>query len=177
MTPSDLREKALNTLWSAKKLIEEEYFDNASYLTGYAVEYALKARYCTRNGLNEFPRDKKQAKELGITEIITHDLNNLLKLSNEVRILESSYSNINWEQAKDWTSEQRYQPIGQLTKKKTLAQFDETCKLVRELAIYEFIAEILPLEKELTIEKGPFNLFFIGENILRLEGWRLLLFS
>jgi HEPN domain-containing protein len=49
VTPLELRQNGWGKLQSAIKLFEETRYDDASYLAGYAVEMALKARYCTRN--------------------------------------------------------------------------------------------------------------------------------
>ena len=79
MTPEQLRARTWKNIESSRKLLDSDA-DYAAQTVGYAVEYALKARFCTRRGWPDFPDTLKQAKQRGSPErLFTHDLETLLK--------------------------------------------------------------------------------------------------
>lgn len=175
MTPRELRLNAWQKLQSAKALIEQKHYDDASYLAGYTVELALKARYCTRKGLTHFPADKKEAKVLGAQKLLIHDLEELLTLSEGQSIQKTSMMLIDWDQATDWSAEQRYQPPGSVTEQKARGQIQQTERLFIELALFEVVDKLAPFEKQLSSEKGSFNLFVIADKATQQKGWELLM--
>jgi hypothetical protein len=105
MTPQEFRAKGWDNIKSARALLDQGHWDNAAYLVGYATEYALKARLCTRRGWAEFPENRKEATKRGVPNVITHDLDELLKLSDAVRITTASLHNIDWPRVVDWSAE------------------------------------------------------------------------
>ena len=54
-TRSELKKLANIRLAEAKSLLENGYYDGASYLAGYALEMALKARICKILEIDKFP--------------------------------------------------------------------------------------------------------------------------
>lgn len=176
MTPKELRQKAWSNIESAASLFETGKFDDASYLVGYAAEYLLKARYCTRKGWTDFPGNRTEAKNRGAPDkLLSHDLDKLLTLSEDIAIKTTSMHNIDWVLVSDWTSEQRYKPLGATSEQKAAAQITEIQHLYDELALYEILEKIRPIEIKLSEEKGPFDLFAIGYGFVRGIGWELLI--
>jgi HEPN domain-containing protein len=147
MTPKELREKAREQVDSARVLFQAGQFDIASYNVGYAAEFALKARYCTRNGLGDFPTDKASMKQLGVLKLKTHDLDDLLKLSEDIRILPSAMRGIDWDRVTDWSPEQRYSPIGNKTPTDVEQQIRETEALRNQLDLFEITRRLLSVTR------------------------------
>lgn len=175
LTPQVLRSNARSKLQSAETLFAAGNLDEASYLAGYAVEVSLKARYCTRKGLSHFPADRKEAKSKGIAKLLTHDLDELLTLSESHRIRSGSMQNIDWSAVSDWSEQQRYSKIGTTTTKKAAAQIEETRKLVTELELFEIVEKMAAVEKSVSAEMGQFSLFALAENIdSKHLGWFIL---
>jgi HEPN domain-containing protein len=175
MTPKELRQKALSKIKSASILFEAGQYDDASYMVGYAAEYALKARYCTRKGWADFPDDRDEAERRGAGKIITHDLEKLLKLSDSVSIRSGGMNNIDWNRARDWSEQQRYRPDGSVKPEKVEAQIEETAKLCEELALYEIVEKLRNLEIEVSRSCGPFNFFGLADKATQEEGWEVLI--
>jgi hypothetical protein len=71
-TKYDLRAIARARLRDAQALLAAKRFDAASYLCGYAVEIALKARICKTLGWDGFPQTAKEFR--GFQSVKTHDL-------------------------------------------------------------------------------------------------------
>jgi HEPN domain len=175
-TPQELRTNARSKLQSAEALLALGDFDNASYLAGYAVEFSLKARYCTRKGLSHFPKDFKEAKSKGIGHLFIHDLEKLLTLSEGQRIPKMSMKNIDWAAAMDWSEQKRYSPIGTATQEVVVAQIAETRKLITELTLFEVVEKLAVVEKSVSSEKGRFLLFAVAENVYKPSpGWQIVM--
>jgi HEPN domain-containing protein len=155
MKPKELREKARQQIAGAQVLFQAGQFDMASYEVGYAAEFALKARYCTRNGLSDFPTDTAGMKRLGVMALKTHDLDKLLELSDDIRILRLAMRSIDWSRVSNWSPEQRYSPIGIKTRGEVEQQISETRVLINQLDLYEIIRRLIPLQRELSAEMGP----------------------
>ena len=91
----------------AAALIRAGLFPGAYYLTGYAVECALKACIARQTRKHAFP-DKKLANAAW-----THDLQDLVKLAGlwpelQRNIKTSAALQLNWAIVKDWTEASRY---------------------------------------------------------------------
>lgn len=92
----------------ANVLVKAGHFDGAYYLTGYAVECALKACVAKQVQRYDFP-DKKLA-----NEAFTHDLEKLVRVSGLYQLLErdmrtSPELELNWAIVKDWSETSRYE--------------------------------------------------------------------
>lgn len=172
MTPSQLRVRAYKNLESAKLLLPTDP-DNASNLLGQAVELALKARYCTRRGLGDFPETLQALRAAGIGEIATHDLDQLLTLARGVFIVKTG--NVNWNNASDWHVGQRYHPVGSVVRSTAQAQFDETWSVLDSLSLYELLESLMrvrvSLETRLATSMGAFALVPVSGT----SRWRVLL--
>lgn len=108
MTRKDFQRLTRLRLSDARSLLASGNGQGAYYLTGLAVECALKAAIARRTQRHDFP-----SKPNIVREIYDHDLNRLLKLAGLENILESmAESNAalkqNWVLIKDWTVESRY---------------------------------------------------------------------
>lgn len=159
MTPEQLRVRAWKNIESARRLLDSDP-DYAAQTVGYALEYALKARFCTRRGWLDFPDSREEAKKRGgLERLFTHDLDMLLKYTHDIAIKTSSMHNVNWQRASDWSVDQRYTPIGTLTLEEAKAQIDETEKLLIELAHWEILEKLVQVEIEQAKVRGPFNFF------------------
>ena len=159
MTPEQLRARAWKNIESARQLLESDP-DYAAQTVGYAAEFALKARFCTRRGWPDFPDSREEVKKRGAPErLFTHDLETLLKYTDDVAVKTSSIHNLNWARASDWSVDQRYTPVGTLTQEQAKAQIDETETLFMELVLWEILEKLVQVEKEQSAARGPFNFF------------------
>jgi hypothetical protein len=176
MTPLELRERGYSFIESAERLLEAKNLDNASYLCGYAAELGLKARFCTLNNWPDFPDDKREARRRNAPDrLLSHDLDRLLELTDKARIDRGGLHHIDWEKASDWSSEQRYERLGTATRPATEAQVKETRKLWVELMIYQLVDRLVAIERQLSSEMGPFNLFALLEGFTGSPGRTLLM--
>ncbi len=165
MTPQEARERARRFASAAITLADTQP-DVSSYNAGYAVELALKARACALNGWKRLPGDRREAtewaREAGLPNnrvLWGHDLNNLLKVSDSLRMETDSYHDVDWDTAADWDSTHRYQPVGSVTPERARERAGESEKVVCELETYEIIRVLMKIERELTEEHGLFFLF------------------
>jgi HEPN domain len=125
-----LRAIARARLRDARVLLKANRFDGAVYLSGYAVELALKARLCRTLRWNEFPETPKDFK--GLQSIKTHDLEILLRLSGvEARIKAKHLAE--WSVVLNWDPEKRYQPTGLSTSQQASDMITSTAKLLAVL--------------------------------------------
>lgn len=114
ISAADLSAIAAARLDDAKALVAASRLEGAIYLSGYAIEMALKARICVTldwvgfpSGLGEFA---------GLSNFKTHDLDVLLKLSGMERRLKANAAGTQaWSVVRNWYPELRYRPIGSVT--------------------------------------------------------------
>jgi len=93
----------------AQALVSAGRFDAATYLGGYAVEVALKARICRTLNWAEFPSTGSEFQ--AYRSFQTHDLDVLLHLSGqEARVKQNHYRF--WNVMAMWTVELRYNAVG-----------------------------------------------------------------
>jgi len=106
MNRADFQKLSRIRLREAKVLLDNNCYEGAYYLAGYAVECALKACVTKQIRRYDFP-DRKF-----VSSIYTHSLVELMKLAG----LESDFQqrkmnqvfNSNWTTVKDWSEELRY---------------------------------------------------------------------
>src|ERR1022692_2762530 len=79
ISTKDLRAIARARLRDAQVLLKAKRFDGAFYLSGYAVELALKARVCRTLKWRGFPQSGREFEDF--RSLKTHDLEVLLKFS------------------------------------------------------------------------------------------------
>ncbi len=109
LTPLELRGIAEARLQDAELLFTAGRLDGAFYLSGYAVELALKARICQTLDWNSYPSTAGEFK--GYQSFRTHDLDILLHLSGVENRIRLQYL-VEWSAFSPWSPETRYQPIG-----------------------------------------------------------------
>jgi hypothetical protein len=95
-----------------RTLLKNGNKEGAYYLTGLAVECALKAAIARRTQRHEFP-----PKPTIVRGMYDHDLNTLLKAAGLEKVLEgvavgNAALKQNWVLVKDWTVESRYVTTG-----------------------------------------------------------------
>ena len=113
ITESDLHKTAREYLRAAKLLRTRRSYDSESYLCGYAVEIALKARICrTLNWTTGFPETITEFKPK--SNLKTHDLEALLEFTGLQDKVKLHYF-ADWSMVNKWYPEQRYQPRGTKT--------------------------------------------------------------
>lgn len=96
-------------LEDAKTLLAAGRFDGATYVCGYAVEVALKARICRTLNWLEFPSTNSEFQ--AYRSFQTHELDVLLRLSGqEPRVTENHFTL--WNAVANWKAESRYNVIG-----------------------------------------------------------------
>ena len=107
MDRRELQEISRARIEEAQILLQNERFEGAYYLAGYAVECALKACIAKQTSEHDFPDLKF------VRKIYTHNLEELLGLAGlreEFRTKASRDQNfrVNWAVVKDWSEEARY---------------------------------------------------------------------
>jgi hypothetical protein len=94
----------------ARVLLDNECFEGAHYLVGYAVECALKACIAKQTQAFDFPPDRNT-----VNRIYSHDLETLIReagLADRHRneINSNARFELNWRIAKEWSEQRRYAP-------------------------------------------------------------------
>ena len=108
---TELTSTARARLTDAKALLAKGRYDGASYVCGYAVEIALKARVVKTLKWPGFPNEGKEF--AGLQSFKTHDLEILLYLSGwEAKITAKFPSE--WSKVCEWSPEERYGPPGRV---------------------------------------------------------------
>jgi HEPN domain-containing protein len=106
---AELDNIATARLGDAKALLAAGRFDGATYLCGYAVEVALKARICRILNWPEFPSTSGEFQ--AYRSFQTHELDVLLRLSGqEARIKQNHFAQ--WNTVAVWKAESRYNTVG-----------------------------------------------------------------
>jgi HEPN domain-containing protein len=106
----DLQRLADDRVLDAEALLNTGRWSTAYYISGYAVECALKACIARRTNLHDFPEKAVAEKAY------THDLTRLLDLAGlklQLQIDTTAAANpalgVNWQHVKDWSERARYQ--------------------------------------------------------------------
>jgi HEPN domain-containing protein len=109
MTRKDFQRLTRLRVNDARTLLKSGNNEGAYYLTGLAVECALKAAIARRTQRHEFPPEPKFVRE----SVYIHDLNKLLVAAGLESTLSAAVVNnaalkTNWALVKDWKPESRY---------------------------------------------------------------------
>lgn len=100
-----LRSIAEERLRDAQILFDNQRYDSAAYICGYAVELALKARICDTLQVREYPENEHAFK--------THNLDFLLLLSGRSFIKKNTAHATVWSSAVGgWQPGMRYRAVG-----------------------------------------------------------------
>jgi HEPN domain-containing protein len=109
MDRNDFADLALTRLKEAKILLDNQSWDGAYYLCGYAVECGLKACIAKKTKEHEFPPPRAT-----IAKYYTHDLDVLMKAAGLDLQLNRDMANdqdlrFNWKLAVTWEEISRYE--------------------------------------------------------------------
>jgi len=112
-TRNELKELAKLRLKEAETLFEAGLYDGAVYLSGYVIEFALKARICKLLDTSEYPYSGKLKSAYAV-----HDLDQLLLLSGLKEKINLAPVELyaNWSITIPWSPEMRYKPKGSVSK-------------------------------------------------------------
>ena len=113
ITRADLTKTARAHLRDAGILYRRGSYDGASYLCGYAVEIALKARICRTLRWAGFPSAASEFQN--VKSVQTHNFEALLLFKGLEALIRPALG-ADWVIVKKWTPEQRYNPVGTQTK-------------------------------------------------------------
>jgi hypothetical protein len=89
LSTQEMRRIAFARLSDAEALHRAKRFDGASYLCGYSVELALKARICKTLKWAGYPQTNAEFQ--GLASFKVHDLEMLLRLSGKAAIVKGKY--------------------------------------------------------------------------------------
>ena len=107
----ELKQIARARLKDAEVLLRAKRFDGASYLCGYAVEVALKAKICETLNRKGFPSTNSEFKNY--QSFKTHSLDVLLTFSGVEDKIKKRYL-AEWSVVAEWDPEARYKPAGKV---------------------------------------------------------------
>lgn len=118
-----LRTLAGNRLEESRVLLENKFWTGAYYMTGLAIECALKS--CLASAVKEYDFPDKQF----VNAMYVHDLENLFKLNgalwadlqNDMKI--DVKLRVNWSTVKSWDDGRRYDVVEELEAR----AFHEAC--------------------------------------------------
>lgn len=109
-----LRTLAGSRLEESRVLLENKFWTGAYYMTGLAVECALKS--CLASAVKEYDFPDKQF----VNAMYVHDLENLFKLNGALwadlqnDIKTDAKLRVNWSTVKDWDDGKRYDVVNEL---------------------------------------------------------------
>ena len=106
---AELDDIARARLEDAKALLTAGRFDAATYLCGYTVEIALKARICRTLNWMEFPSTAGEFQ--AYRSFQTHELDILLRLSGQQARVKQNHFPL-WDAVAFWKPESRYNVVG-----------------------------------------------------------------
>jgi HEPN domain-containing protein len=109
LSTQEIRRIAFAHMSDSQVLHSAKRYDGASYLCGYAVELALKARICKTLKWGGYPQTNSEFQ--GLTSFKVHDLEMLLRLSGKEAVVKTKYL-AEWSGVMIWKPEDRYNPIG-----------------------------------------------------------------
>ena len=130
LTKNELINISKTRLKDASILLDNDRYDGAVYLCGYAVELRLKYCVCKALKWSGFPSAKGEFK--GYLSFKTHDLDILLHLSGrEIKVKTKSLTD--WSNVAAWDPETRYNVIGKVTRQEADTMILSTRNLLKVL--------------------------------------------
>jgi len=107
-TRKELQQLAKLRLAEAEHLYAKKLYDGAVYLSGYVIEFALKARICKLLKLQDYPSEMS-----GLFKTHNFDVLKLLAgLTGDINVSKNKQLFDNWSIATSWKPDQRYSPKG-----------------------------------------------------------------
>jgi len=117
-------------LEDGKALLAGGRYDGATYVCGYAVEVALKARICRTLNWSDFPSTSGEFQAYRTFQ--THELDVLLRLSGqEVRIKQEHFTL--WNAVSVWKVESRYNVVGTIQRAAAESMINAAEQLLKTL--------------------------------------------
>lgn len=126
----DLEEISAARLLDGKILYGARRFDGAFYISGYAIELALKARICKTLQWNGFPDTNKEFERFSSFRV--HDLAVLLKLTGQESTVMTNRL-AEWSIVAGWRPQARYVRIGSVGERQANRMLEAIEILMREL--------------------------------------------
>src|SRR6266567_4751723 len=123
----ELKTLAQARIGDAAALLRLRRFHGAVYLSGYAIELALKARICATLNWPGFPLKGKEFE--GLSSFKTHDLEILLHLSGREDHVKTNFT-ADWSVIAQWDPEVRYRPIERAHDKKLASPMVKSAKVL-----------------------------------------------
>lgn len=117
-------------LEDAEALLNGGRYDGATYVCGYAVEVALKARICRTLDWPEFPSTGGEFQ--AYKSFQTHALEILLRLSGQEGRMKLNHFGL-WNSVASWNPESRYGAIGRIQKAEAESMISAAEQLLRAL--------------------------------------------
>jgi HEPN domain-containing protein len=110
-TASELKMLAIERLTEAQLLCDNRFYTGAYYLSGYAIEFGLKAVICKKLAIEIFDKQVVSGNILKAFQI--HDLTDLIILAGlnqqlETLISEDIVFSKNWSVVSAWNEQRRY---------------------------------------------------------------------
>ncbi|MEP7220520.1 MAG: HEPN domain-containing protein [Bacteroidota bacterium] len=130
ISKSDLLINAGERLQDAEVLLQNKRFDGAVYLSGYAIELALKARICRTLRWSDFPESRNEFQSY--QSFKTHNLDVLLHLSGVENSIRKRFP-AHWQVVAAWNPELRYKPLGTATRNDVENMIKSTKVILRAL--------------------------------------------
>lgn len=127
---AELEGIAAARLSDAETLRTAGRFDGATYLCGYAVEIALKARICRALDWAAFPSTAHEFQ--AYRSFQTHDLVVLLRLSGQESRIQEQHFEL-WSQVASWRPEFRYNAVGSTRAATAAAMIEAAGRLLERL--------------------------------------------
>lgn len=125
-----LKRIAKTRLGDAKILLKYDRPDGASYLCGYAVEVALKARICQFRKWDGQPETEEE--DPSYRHLMTHSFERLVQMTGAVEQIKGKHYR-EWSILLTWRPEARYYPIGNVTKSDAEAIIQATEVLLKAI--------------------------------------------
>ena len=122
-----LKQIARARLKDAEVLLGAKRYDGASYLCGYAVEVALKAKICETLTWKGFPSTSAEFKNY--QSFRTHSLDVLLTISGVEEKIKKRYLAA-WSVVAEWDPEARYKPAGRVSEGDSRLMIESTKALM-----------------------------------------------
>ena len=126
----ELKKIASARIKDAEALYQNNRFDGAVYLCGYAVELTLKAKICKTLKWTGFPSTNSEFQ--GLQSFKTHRLDMLLSLCGQESKIKTGYL-ADWSIVVNWDSETRYSIIGTISKTEASDMIESAKIIVRAL--------------------------------------------
>ena len=157
VTAFDLRQRGAGYVRSAQACFSAGQVDDAWHMSGLAAELALKAAYCVKMGWADWPADRAELRARGGANAFSHDLDELLRMSDSVSI--PMYASIDWRTVAAWDIEDRYARQGTADRDRTSQAIADTIALCRGLIDHTLLRHWMQLHSTLRKLHGPFALF------------------